>query len=262
MNALIVIDCVLAVLLALLAFVLRSPRCRGWLGEKLVSLLLKRLDPQLYRVLNNVYLPKPDGTTTQIDHVVVSPFGVFVVETKTYQGWIFCGADSKVWTQCIRKKGFRAPIKNTFQNPLHQNYAHLCAIEQCTGIPKDVMRSVVAFAGGVTFKTERPAGVCYFIEVAKYVKSFTTPIIKDEQLDEIESAILEWQATLTRKQKSSHVKNLKSRREGASLNGPSPLCPRCGAQMVLRARKSDGQPFYGCSEYPKCKGVVKVQEAE
>lgn len=195
MNALLAVDCFLVVLLVsllVLVLFLRSACGRGRIGEWLMSCLLKRLDPRRYRVLNDIYLPKPDGTTTQIDHVIVSPFGVFVVETKTYRGWIFAGADSKVWTQCIRKRGSRTPIKNTFQNPLHQNYAHLCAIEQCTGIPKDVMRSVVAFAGGVTFKTERPAGICYFIEVVDYVKFFTTPIVKEDQLDEIASAILEW----------------------------------------------------------------------
>lgn len=40
-----------------------------------------------------------------------------------------------------------------------------------------------------------------------------------------------------------------------------PNCPRCGKLMVLRTAKTGnrtGQPFWGCSAYPECKGVVDV----
>ena len=236
-----------------------SPRTKGKAGEWLMIYLLRKLDRRQYRVLNDIYLPKPDGTTSQIDHIVVSRFGVFVIETKTKEGWIFCDANSKVWTQSICKKGFRTPIKNTFQNPIHQNYSHLCAIENCTGVPKSVMHPVIAFSGEGTFKTPRPEGVCYFGGVVGYIKSFTTPIIKEEQVDEIVSAIRDWQATLTRTQVASHVKNLKRRHEGVSASDPAPKCPYCGAPMVRRVRKADGKPFYGCPKYPACKGIANIR---
>lgn len=41
------------------------------------------------------------------------------------------------------------------------------------------------------------------------------------------------------------------------------LCPKCGAPMVKRtARKGAraGKSFYGCSNYPKCKGIVNLEE--
>lgn len=40
------------------------------------------------------------------------------------------------------------------------------------------------------------------------------------------------------------------------------LCPKCGAPMVKRtARKGAraGKPFYGCSNYPTCRGVVNLE---
>ena len=237
--------------------VMAHPKFKGWFGECMVAGVLRKLDPRHYRVLNDIYLPRPDGTTTQIDHIVVSPYGVFVIETKTYKGWIFGDANSKVWMQSFRGKGRKAS-KFTFQNPIHQNYAHLCALENCTGIPKNVMRPVIAFSGEVTFKTERPDGVCYFGGVVKYIKSFTTPIIKDGQVDEIVTSILEWQSTLTMGQIAAHVDNLKKRHDGVSIADPAPKCPYCGASMVLRNRKSDGKSFYGCSAYPKCKGIVNM----
>ncbi len=67
--------------------VLGSASFKGWFGERMVCRGLNRLDPQLYRQFHDLYLPRPDGQgSTQIDHVVVSPFGIFVVETKNYKG--------------------------------------------------------------------------------------------------------------------------------------------------------------------------------
>jgi restriction system protein len=64
-----------------------------------------------------VTLPTEDGTT-QIDHVIVSRYGVFVIETKNLKGWIFGSPQQKTWTQKI----YRHTTK--FQNPLHQDYKH------------------------------------------------------------------------------------------------------------------------------------------
>lgn len=70
-----------------------------------------------YVRFHDVMLPTPDGTT-QIDHVFVSRFGVFVVETKNMAGWIFGSERGRRWTQVL--PGGR---KTSFQNPLRQNAA-------------------------------------------------------------------------------------------------------------------------------------------
>ena len=99
----------LALFGSLLRRFLRRPKVKGRIGETIVSVgALKRLDPKIYRVFNDVVLPRPDGKgTTQIDHVVVSPFGIFVIETKNYGGWIFGDEDSRYWTQTIYGKKSR-----------------------------------------------------------------------------------------------------------------------------------------------------------
>jgi hypothetical protein len=73
----------------ILAIILRiyGPTIKGYFGEKSVSFFLSRLDPGKYKVINNIML-KIDGRTSQIDHVVVSNYGIFVIETKNYNGWI------------------------------------------------------------------------------------------------------------------------------------------------------------------------------
>lgn len=146
--------------LAILAFyffgcLLRTAKVKGRIGEAIVSVgALKQLDPKIYRVFNDLVLPRPDGKgTTQIDHVVVSPFGIFVIETKNYAGWIFGDSNSRYWTQVIYGK------KSRFQNPLHQNALHVRALVQATGLPVSSFHNLVYFAGDATLKTPLPPQV-------------------------------------------------------------------------------------------------------
>ena len=244
---------VLALLVVLRIFLLwwNSPKQKGKRGEKLVAGRLRKGLPDEYRILNDIYLPLPDGTTTQIDHVVVSQYGVFVVETKTYSGWIFGDEKSKEWTQSIYNK------KSRFQNPMRQNYKHICALADNLGIDKSYFHGVVAFTGDCEFKSEMPQGVVYSRRAAEYIRGFKTPVIKSAQVPEVASAIEEWQGTLTKSQVSNHVSNLEKRHSAVS-EGDNPLCPLCGGEMVLRKRKSDGKSFYGCKRYPACRGIVNI----
>ena len=244
---------VFALLVVLRIFLLwwNSPKQKGKRGEKLVAGRLRKGLPDEYRILNDIYLPLPDGTTTQIDHIVVSQYGVFVVETKTYSGWIFGDEKSKDWTQSIYHK------KSRFQNPMRQNYKHICALADNLGIDKSYFIGAVAFTGDCTFKTDMPDGVVYSRRAADYIRSCNTPRIKASQVDELAYAIAEWQGTVGEERKSSHVANLK-KRHSAVREGDAPACPYCGGRMVLRTRKKDGAKFYGCESYPACRGIVNI----
>ena len=228
-----------------------SPKRKGARGEKLVAGRLRKGLPEEYLILNDIYLPLPDGTTTQIDHVVVSQYGVFVVETKTYSGWIFGDEKSKEWTQSIYHK------KSQFQNPKRQNYKHICALADNLGIDKSHFIGVVAFTGDCTFKTDMPDGVVYSRRAADYIRSFGRPMIKASQVGELADAIAEWQGTVGEERKANHVANLK-KRHTAVREGDAPACPYCGGRMVLRPRKKDGAKFYGCESYPACRGIVNI----
>ena len=122
----------------LLAIFLKSPRFKGATGETLVRLAAHlRLPSESYHSIHNVTLRSLDGTT-QIDHIIVSRFGIFVVETKHMKGWIFGTESDAQWTQKIFKKSFG------FQNPLRQNYKHVKALEAALGVPGRAIHSVVA----------------------------------------------------------------------------------------------------------------------
>ena len=239
-----------------------SPKQKGARGERLVARRLRDGLPDEYLLLNDVYLPLPDGTTTQIDHIVVSQYGVFVVETKCYKGWIFGNSESRVWTQSLyagRRGWCKCTEKHTFQNPIRQNYRHICALADNLGIDKSYFHGVVAFTGDCEFKSEMPQGVVYSRRAAEYIRGFKTLVIKSAQVPEVASAIEEWQGTLTKSQVSKHVSNLE-KRHSAVREGDNPVCPLCGGEMVLRKRKSDGKSFYGCKRYPACRGIKNVEQ--
>lgn len=187
-------------------FLLNLSKIKGKIGEHAVCRRMEiGLPPEEYTILNDLYLPVGDEGTTQIDHVVVSRYGVFVIETKNYTGWIFASADAKVWTQTIYKE------KNTFQNPLHQNYRHICAISDNLNVPKEAMTGIVAFTGDCEFKTEMPENVVFSRQLADYIRSFGEERIVPEDVREIISALKSWDASVTPERRRHHVANLRER---------------------------------------------------
>lgn len=274
LNAILI--AIVAPLVALYALIKWRP---GSMGEWSLHIVLSfKLDKKRFRVLRNVMLPTSDGTTTQIDHIVVSQGGIFVIETKTYGNngtrnrpgscWIFGDARDREWTASYpRGRKFR------FQNPIRQNFKHMATLSECLGVPMEYFKSVVAFSGTAEFKTEMPTDVMHFHSVAGYLlEQSAIPVIKLEQVPEVAETILEWQRTLSRKTKAAHVENL--RKKHAEIpTSPDPMhskfpfvpstentpsCPKCGLPMVLRKRKSDGGSFWGCSSYPECRGIRNI----
>ncbi len=98
---------------------LLKPKVKGFEGEKMIQLHLASLDKRRFVSLHDILLMTDRGTTTQIDHIIISTYAIFVIETKNYTGWISGYEKSKEWTQTIYK------VKNRFMNPIRQNYGHI-----------------------------------------------------------------------------------------------------------------------------------------
>jgi len=136
----------LAVLLAIVT-VLNSSWFRGWIGEQITNFFLWLcLNKAVYHLVRNVTLPAGDGTT-QIDHVVVSRFGVFVIETKNMSGAIYGSEYDAKWIQAFGRR------KHQFMNPLRQNYKHVMTLAEVTGLPQEKFIPVVLFVGSAKLKT-------------------------------------------------------------------------------------------------------------
>jgi len=237
--------------LVLIAGILKSPWFKGIVGEALVKFAAYlRLRSNTYYRIHNVTLPTADGTT-QIDHVFVSRFGVFVVETKHMSGWIFGTENEAQWTQSIFGNSFK------FQNPLRQNYKHVRAMQAVLGIPADAIHSVVVFSGKSTFMSDFPANVTRGTGYTTYIKSFRQPVLSDAQVNDVVARIQSGRLSPSFETSRRHIQNLSAR--GAQQHYQS--CPKCGSRMVLRTAKKGqnaGKQFWGCSSYPRCKVVQSV----
>ncbi|HMP75368.1 MAG TPA: nuclease-related domain-containing protein [Kiritimatiellia bacterium] len=183
-------------------------RGKGKIGEFAVNSILRRgLPDEVYHLIPNVMLPAGGGTT-QIDHVVVSRYGIFVIETKAMKGGIFGQERERQWTQVLFRQ------RHPFQNPLHQNYRHTKTLSELTEIPHHYFISLVAFSGEAAFKTPMPPSVVHIRDIARTVMAHTAVLIQDAQVPEVVDAIEAWARTVGADDRRNHVRNLQARFEG------------------------------------------------
>lgn len=113
---------------------------KGMQGEQEVQNILSQLPRSEYIVLNDVLLPGYKGTT-QVDHIVVSLYGIFVIESKNYAGKVYGSHDAEKWSQYINGE------QSNFRNPIKQNLGHVIAIEQLTRVSSENIIPLVVFTG-------------------------------------------------------------------------------------------------------------------
>lgn len=238
--------------IVILIALLKSSWFKGVLGEFIVNVLAKLiLDKNEYHLIKNVTLPTPDGTT-QIDHVIVSKYGVFVIETKNMKGWIFGSSNQKIWTQKIFKHSSK------FQNPLHQNYKHVKTLEALLNLNDNQIHSLVVFIGDTTFKTEMPDNVTYGGGYIRFIKSRKTVVLSDIEMNKVIQRIESGRLARSFKTNREHVKHVKNI---VAEKKKKISCPKCGSSMVMRETKkgeNKGKKFWGCSSFPRCRGIINV----
>ena len=148
------------------------PRIKGYMGEAVVKIKLSSLDKEKYSVINNLVLENRGGNTysTQIDHLVISTYGIFSIETKNYKGLI-CGYEyGKRWIQNIHG------TKNDFMNPVLQNYAHIQAVKSILRkyYPNIKYFSIVAFSPDAKIKVKANASIiCKISQVSRKIKELS-----------------------------------------------------------------------------------------
>ena len=181
----------------------------GWFGE-LKTVIAKKLFLRSsdYVDINNVTIRTRRGTT-QIDHVIISRYGVFVVETKNMSGWIFGREDDPFWIKTNRGN------KLKFQNPLHQNESHIRALSNVARIAPERMHSVVVFWGNCSLRTEMPPNVLTGGYIT-YVKSKRQVLFTEAEVKLIVAAIKAEMLPKTRATHLKHVDHLKHRFESTS----------------------------------------------
>lgn len=196
---------------------IKSAFFKGKAGEFLIKNINKAyLDKNIYKCFDNVTFKLNDNSSTQIDHVIVSKYGIFVIETKNLKGWIFGDEKSKVWTQ-----SFKNGKKYKFQNPINQNYKHIKALEEILNqnnileIDMKKFISVITMIGEAEFKTKKPDNVFHGKKYIEYIKSFNEEILKNNEVKIISNFIERKSEEKSRKTDKEHIKNLKERHKKA-----------------------------------------------
>ena len=248
---------------AILGWWYNSPEYKGKEGENRVHSILLQL-PDDYVILDNVVLRTNRGTT-QIDHVVVSRYGVFAIETKNYRGEIYGDDNRKEWTQMIitdvtyTKKWWKTytyVTKNHFYNPVKQSLAHSIAIKNLLSQWSALkIVPIVVFTGGAVLKdVESSYDVVYDFDLIKTIQSYRTIYLSDSDVQEIVDILLQNDVSEF-VDNNAHVSNIYAYRAEMNNKVASGICPKCGGALVKRTGKYGS--FYGCSNYPKCRFTTK-----
>lgn len=212
----------------------------GMAGEFWVKNELKKL-PDWYLVLNNVTLRNKEKFS-QIDHIVFSKYGIFVIETKQYHGFLTGNDYDKNWTMG------RGKNRIYIHNPIHQNYGHVLMLQEYLHIPEEMFIPLVCLSGEVKYRI-KSKNVVPIYGLNKRIRSYTKPILENyAQLYHYVDS-LNRDDTQTKQEHLEYAQRKKKENYIKSIG----KCPKCGGDLV--ERKGKYGTFKGCSNYPKCKYI-------
>ena len=218
------------------------PSIKGKWGEVKVAGILSLLPDNEYKVLHDIVI-QSNGYTSQIDHIVVSVYGIFVIETKNYKGWITGFENSKQWTQNVYGN------KYSLYNPIKQNKSHILALKNELYIIEDNFIPIIAFSNDCSLKIETETPVIYISQILNEIKRHTEVKFDKTQLDGIVERIKAINIDSPEMQQQ-HIDEIKYHKQQTEYKLQQGICPRCGALLVLRQGRYG--KFYGCSNYPRC----------
>ena len=262
---------------------------KGRRGERMVSKELKNLKRRDYIVLNDILLPTSSERTSQIDHVVVSTRGIFVIETKSLAGRITGSEHAQYWRQNLSSQS------RSIYNPLLQNAAHIRALRRILkGMDERLFISAVVFTEAWrleiaaediiiprrflpdrhirrTFQPSerrkrrwwRPGKEVRLDEnrIVLPLEELTDElrrrkrIIPRDDLPEIAEKI-QAAALTERHDRLSHTEYAKETSRNISREIRQGNCPRCGGRLVVK-RGEKGE-FVGCENFPSCRFTCSI----
>lgn len=232
-------------------------------GEFAVARQLRRL-PDTYMVINDVLLPGRNGHNTQIDHVVISTYGIFAIETKNISGDIYGHEGAQKWKRYLNTwwHGFHRTHYLEFQNPIRQNQAHIEALKRALVQFEQVEPvSIIAFSPKAIVHAEaHDALIIYWSEVRRCIKRYKTPVLTIEDCNRIYEYLrsINIRDKATRKNHAAQVQQNQlmhaQRVQQAIAQG---ICPKCGSKLIKRQGQYGA--FYGCGNYPECKYTYPVK---
>lgn len=188
-----------------------SGRCYAnglsWGEQEVATALSHDLSYKDYYIFNNLIVPATNNGSSQIDHLVISKNGLFVIESKDYKGWIFGSKDQDNWTQSLPG----GENKFQFQNPIRQNWSHIMALKELfPTIDQKAFESIVVFTEACEIKTPATEGVLQLTNLTQYIQKFSQERLSAENIELIIGKLSLLCQTVDISS-SQHVENLRAR---------------------------------------------------
>ncbi|MGB2687198.1 MAG: nuclease-related domain-containing protein [Candidatus Saccharimonas aalborgensis] len=175
--------------------------------ERYVALQLTRSLPRIsYATINNALLPKSGRIgTAQVDHIVVSVFGIFCIETKKHAGLILASKMTRIFTQRLWSNNYRIN-----PNPVEQNYSHICALNELLKSKlKQPIVNIVVFPSAYKFYIDGYENVGSVEDMMSTMATYTQQVYRfDEAKDIIETICENNLKDVSSHQR--HVRNVKA----------------------------------------------------
>lgn len=236
---------------------------KGELGEYKIDIQLSQLSKD-YMYLSDLLIKNPKSSTgySQIDHIIITPYGLFVIETKNYQGTIYGGKNKKTWL-----------INGKFKmmNPLMQNYGHIQALKNFIEDKyQQYFISLVSFTKRCTFKIEEELRkihsnelVIYDVELTQFINrkvavlklQYKKPIFLKNEIETIYNSLLNANITdaAIRKQHIDIIKEKKNITDKKEKETKCIVCQKPVSDKVksfcLSNKKFQGKIY--CFEHQK-----------
>ena len=223
----------------------------GDAGETAVSSILQEL-PREYELFNDVIF-QYNNRSTQIDHIVVSKYGLFVIETKNMAGPIYGSENAEFWSEYLPETRFENK-EYRFRNPIWQNEGHIKALRAVLQDSNVPIYGIVVFPRGTELKINAKSKVTTYNNLCHFIRLFDEPEIDTDTVLKYSAMIGEANMTgpTARQNHLQSVRENKARRNALVAEG---RCPRCGGRLI--EREGGYGRFLGCSNYPKCKYTLK-----
>ena len=233
----------------LIAF-LRSSWVKDLYGALQVKLSARLfLDQQNYTLFKNVIVPIDTGNL-RIDQIIVSPFGVFVIEIRDMKGWILGSAQQIYWTQVANRQS------NPFRNPLHRSYQLSQALQSALELDPATVFPLIVFIGDNDFKTPMPDNVINAGGYLNFIKSKKQPVLGKNETGSVCARIRSGRLKPLPTTERNPLRQLKTMIDETNRPANGNRCPQCGKLMVLKTVISEtgqSKQFRLCSEFPICR---------
>lgn len=240
---------IIIILFAVLIVVKQSinGKINGAIGELKVSGALRLLDQSRYKVINDVVL-NIGNSTTQIDHIVISDYGVFVIETKNYKGFIIGNEKRDYWVQFLYSK------KEQLYNPIKQNAWHIKAIQNLLiAYPNLKFHSIIVFTSKANVQVKRSSEseieIVNEYQLISTIKKHKVVHLSEQEKQNIYNKIIHANIKDSYDE-GEHVRKIQERIATYQQRLLENKCPKCSSELV--SKKGKYGEFLGCSAYPRC----------